>query len=137
MKLYASLMNGEMAIRVNFILRLILVRLSFWSKSTAAKVIRAVSDYDYRGVYEAIMYKIGARIRVLLDKFPARKELYQWRKAYWDLYDEWEIADLNHRNLHAKYTDMMEELRYWETRHAKVLNYVEKRMEHDELGELK
>ena len=134
MKRFASLMNGEMAIRANFILQLILVRLSSWLKNTVADLIRAVSGYNYRGASDATVWFLRERWNALLDRFPARRELYQWRNAYWALYDEWEKIDHDYRNLYAKHIDLNDELRYWETRHAKVLNYIEKHMEMDQGG---
>lgn len=77
---------------------------------------------------------IRARWERLLDRFPARRKLREWKSAYSFLYEEWEKADLSYRDLYAKHMDLLEELRYWETRHAKVLNYIEKHMEMDQGG---
>jgi len=65
----------------------------------------------------------------LLDKMPARRRLKELEQDYWHLYDEWEKIDHGYRLLYAKHMDLNDELRYWETRHAKVLNYIEKQME--------
>lgn len=129
MKQFASLMNGLTLKQVSDTLRLILVRLFSWLKNTAQKLFLAATKYDYIGNAEVVIWAIKRRWERLLDRFPARQEREQWRNAYWALYDEWEKVDHEHRNLYAKHMDLNDELRYWETRHAKILNFVEKHMD--------
>lgn len=80
------------------------------------------------------MWFFRARVHYLLEKFPARRNLRELQKNYWALYDEWELLDSKYRHLHAKHIDLNDELRYWESRHSKVLNYIEKQMEMDTGG---
>lgn len=75
------------------------------------------------------MWALRKRWGILLDKMPARRRLKELEQDYWHLYDEWEKIDHGYRLLYAKHMDLNDELRYWETRHAKVLNYIEKQME--------
>lgn len=129
MKRFVLSMSGLTVKQVSDTLRSILARLFSWSKNTAQKLFQAVCNYDYRFAAGIVLWSIRQRWERLLDRFPARQEREQWRNAYWALYDEWEKVDHEHRNLYAKHMDLNDELRYWETRHAKILNFVEKHMD--------
>lgn len=78
------------------------------------------------------MYAFKRRWQDLLDRFPARRRLRELEQDYWQMYDEWTKLDYEYRLLYAKHMDLNDEVRYWETRHAKVLNYIEKHMENAE-----
>lgn len=78
------------------------------------------------------MYALRARWQVLVNRLPSRRKLAEWKQAYAFLHDEWTKLDEEHRLLYGKYVDLRDEVKYWETRHAKVLNYIEKTMEMDE-----
>lgn len=78
------------------------------------------------------MYALRARWQVLVNGLPSRRKLAEWKQAYAFLHDEWTKLDEEHRLLYGKYLDLRDEVKYWETRHAKVLNYIEKTMELDE-----
>lgn len=78
------------------------------------------------------MWAFRQRWHVFKMRWPVYKRLHQLEDDYWHLYDEWAKLDLEHRSLYMKYQDLNDEVRYWETRHAKVLNYIEKTMEMDE-----
>lgn len=128
-KRYASLTNGWMRIRVKGILLWILDPLKTWWKNTALAAIQAVVKFDYRWATGIAMWAIKKRWWILLNKMPARRELEQWKAAYWSMFDDWDILDKEYKLLYAKHMDLLDDLRYWETKHAKVLTYVEKQME--------
>lgn len=67
-------------------------------------------------------------------KSPARQEAKRWQEAYWIVYDDWSRVDTDYQVLYPKYLALLEEVRYWENRHSKVLNYIEKQMEMSEGG---
>jgi hypothetical protein len=66
---------------------------------------------------------------MLLNRFPARRKLVEWKDAYQFLYDEWYKLDNDYKNLYAKHLDLNDELKYWETKHSKILNWIEKQSE--------
>lgn len=78
------------------------------------------------------MWAIKARLHRLKMRMPAYRQLAEWQRAYWNMYDDWSAADLEYRMLYMKYQDLLDEVKYWETRHAKIMNYVEKKMELDD-----
>lgn len=61
-----------------------------------------------------------------MDEMPARRELNQLRDAYAVVYDELEVMRFDYQQLYAKHIDLMEELRGWETKQARILNFIEK-----------
>lgn len=81
------------------------------------------------------MYALRKRWQILLDNFPARKELRRLEEAYALVYDEWERTNKDYHDLYAKHLDLLDEVRYWEARHAKIMNYIEKQMEMDKGGQ--
>lgn len=64
-----------------------------------------------------------------MSQSPARQEAKCWQDAYWIMYDDWVTESAKYQDLYPKYLDLLEEVRYWESRHAKVLNFIEKQME--------
>lgn len=88
--------------------------------------------YDYWAAAGVAMWAIRKRWWILVNRLPSRRKLVEWKEAYALLYDEWTKLDEEHRLLYAKYQDLNDEVRYWETRHAKIMNYVEKKMELDD-----
>lgn len=136
MKQFAFLTNGVMAIQAKSILRLIQERLSFWWRNTALEAIRAAYNYNYWFAAGIVMYALKRRWQDLLDRMPARRRLRELEQDYWHMYDEWTKLDYEYRLLYAKHMDLHDEVRYWEMRHAKVLNYIERQMENTELGGL-
>lgn len=131
---YVLLMNGMIRTKTKSILLWTRDQLSSWWKNTALSYIQAVLNYNYRFAAGIIMWGFRKRVNYLLDKFPARQEREQWRNAYWYLHEEWERLDYEYKLLYAKHMDLNDEVRYWETRHAKILNYIEKHMEMDQGG---
>lgn len=77
------------------------------------------------------MWALRQRWHVFKMRWPVYKRLHELEKDYWYLWDQWSELDLQHRSLYMKYQDLNDEVRYWETRHAKIMNYVEKKMELD------
>lgn len=63
---------------------------------------------------------------------PSRRRLREAEEDYRILYEDWERIDLNYKTLYAKHLDLVEEVRYWETRHARIMNFIEKQMEMSE-----
>lgn len=131
MSLSVSSIVGTIRTGMKGTLLLIRVRLSFWWKNTAVRLFLAVLRFEYWDQTVRAMYALRKRWMMLLDRFPARRHLREWQEAYGYLYEEWQKLDHDYKDLYAKHMDMMEELRYWETRHSKVLNYIEKHMEGD------
>lgn len=81
------------------------------------------------------MYALRKRWHMLKHKLPVYRELGKWQRAYWDMHDQWSSADLEYRMIYMKHQDLMDEVKYWETRHAKIMNYIEKHMEMDKGGQ--
>lgn len=75
------------------------------------------------------MYALRARWWVLVNKLPSRRRLAEYERAYWDVHEERDRIDAEYRLLYGKYLDLLDEVKYWETRHARVLNFIEKQME--------
>jgi hypothetical protein len=98
----------------------------------ALKAIRAVCNYEYRFAAGVAMLALRKRWWTFVNRLPSRRKLAEWKEAYAYLHDEWTKLDLEHRSLYMKYQDLNDEVRYWETRHAKIMNYIEKKMELDE-----
>lgn len=128
MKRFVSLMNGKMEKLASFISRWTLDPLSSLWRSMDQGRIRVASSY------ELMRYRLRARWHVFKMRWPIYQRLHQLEQEYWHLYDEWSRIDADYRMLHIKHMDLNDELRYWETRHAKVLNYIEKHMEMDKRG---
>lgn len=80
------------------------------------------------------MWELKKRIRYLVDQLPARRELKAWRNAYWEAWDELHNERLNYQRLHESHQTLLQEVRYWESRHAKVLSYIERQMDRPEVG---
>jgi hypothetical protein len=100
-----------------------------WLKNTVRAAIRGVCDFEYRLNAGIAMWALRKRWHIFKMHWPVYQELHKWQKAYWEMYDQWAALDLDHRMLYIKHQDLLDEVRYWETRHAKVLNYIEKQME--------
>jgi len=98
----------------------------------ALEAIRVVCNYDYRFAAGAVMWAFRQRWHIFKMRWPVYKRLHELEKDYWHLWDQWAELDLQHRSLYIKYQDLNDEVRYWETRHAKIMNYIEKKMELDE-----
>jgi len=120
-----SSMSGMILTRMKSILRWIPDRLISWWRNTGPRLSQVASSY------ESARWYFKARWENLLERFPARRNLRALQENYWHLYDEWEKLDHDYKTVYAKYIDLLEELRYWESRHAKVLDFVEKHMEMD------
>lgn len=129
---YVLLMNGMIRTKTKSILLWTRDRLSSWWKNTALGLIRAGLKFEYRFAAGVAMYALRRRWQDLLDLFPARRRLRELEQDYWHMYDEWTKLDYEYRLLYAKHMDLNDEIRYWETRHAKILNYIEKKMELDD-----
>lgn len=128
--------NGKMQAQARSILLWTHDRLLSWSKSMAQKLIRVGSNFDNLANDVIGVWALRKRWGMFLDKFPSRRRLRELEQDYWQLYDEWARIDKNYQIIHAKYTDLFEELRYWESKHSKVLAFIEKQMELTE-GDLK
>jgi len=79
------------------------------------------------------MWGIRKRWHIFKMRWPVYRELAEWQRAYWDMHDQWSALDLEYRSLYLKYVDLRDEVQYWEKRHSKVLNYVEKHMAEGDL----
>lgn len=132
--MFASLMNGLMLRRVKDISLLTLARLISWLKNTVLELIQAVKSYDYRFAAGVVMWAIRQRWHVFKMRWPVYQQLAEWQRAYWEMHDQWSAADLEYRSLYVKHQDLLDEVRYWETRHAKIMNFIEKQMEMSEIG---
>lgn len=132
MRQFVSSMSGWMVRHTKSILRWIQDRLSFWWKNTALEAIRVVCGYDYRSAAGAMMWALRKRWVYLLDQMPSRRKLRALEEDYSRLYDEWTVLDHHHHLLWDRYSDLMKEVKDWESRHAKIMNYVEKKMELDD-----
>lgn len=132
MRQFVSSMSGWMVRRLKSISRWIRERPLNWLLNTVRKLVRAVCDFEYRLNAGIAMWLLRKRWYILVDKMPARRRLRDMEKDYWHLYDEYARLDEQYKLLHAKHMDLNDEVRYWETRHAKVLNYIEKQMENTE-----
>lgn len=132
MRRYVLLMNGWMEKRGKDILLSTLDRRKSWWKNTALVAIRAVVKYDYRFAAGVVMWALKRRWHLFKMRWPVYQELHKWQNAYWDMHDQWSASDLEYRSLYVKHLDLIDEVKYWEQRHAKIMNYVEKKMELDD-----
>lgn len=126
MRQFAFSMNGQTLKQASDTLRSTLGPLISSLKNTAANSIRAVSAFEYRFWFGMAMWAIKKRWHMLKHKLPVYRELGEWQRAYWQMHDEWSALDLEHRSLYIKYQDLLDEVKYWEKRHSKVLYFIEK-----------
>lgn len=132
MRVLLTSMNGWTLTRVKSMLLSIHARLLNWLSDMARRLFRGFADFEYRQTVARFMLALRKRFEILLDRFPARRRLQELERDFWHLHEEWERIDREYRLLYAKHMELNEEVRYWETRHAKVLNYIEKQMEMSE-----
>lgn len=115
--------------RVSVFLRSTLGQLSSWLKNTVRNCSQAVYEFNYWAALRAVMYALRARWLGLVNRLPSRRKLAEYERAYWFEHDERDRIDAEYRLLYGKYLDLVDEVKYWETRHARVLNFIEKQMD--------